>query len=368
MNRLIFSMIIMRLLNFIQLLLLMTTKPSSSFMPCFVRNNAAESKAFSILWGTTSSSSSSSSSVPAATATTTTTTTTATLSRIEAAQLIQQQLLPQSDYGARVTMGRNELFKSTTGSNDDDDAVVLSGNDPLLSFSYGEFPLSSLDFVLDQALEILAAASNDNPSRPCPGTDAGTLNMLDLGSGCGRLCLYLALTRGPHWQVHGIEVSNAFHRQALQAQQKAVDLGWLSVVMSNEETDDDDDEDSTHHPREQQKQQMYSSRLVLHHGLVEDFPQVLAQSHVIFCYSTAFTTCSSFRPDIGAMILSPMWTNLLTKHCQSNCIVITTDRALDPDAGWKLLRRIDHVPNPEVMDSTVFIQQKIQYCTERTRE
>ena len=48
---------------------------------------------------------------------------------------------------------------------------------------------------------------------------------------------------------------------------------------------------------------------------------------------------------------------LRSMHTQTHrtSIAITTDKALDPSYGWKIIDRIENVPNPEVLDSTGFI-------------
>ena len=55
------------------------------------------------------------------------------------------------------------------------------------------------------------------------------------------------------------------------------------------------------------------------------------------------------------MNLDRQWSELLANSCRKGCVVITTDRALDPQHGWELLDRLD-VDNREVMGSTGYIQ------------
>lgn len=80
---------------------------------------------------------------------------------------------------------------------------------------------------------------------------------------------------------------------------------------------------------------------------------VLATADMIFAYSTAFPA-KRFCPDLGALLLDPVWTHSLSNACQDGCVAITTDRALDPAFGWELLERID-VENREVFGSTGYI-------------
>ena len=54
------------------------------------------------------------------------------------------------------------------------------------------------------------------------------------------------------------------------------------------------------------------------------------------------------------MILSSKWSSTLASTCPEGCVAITTDRALDPDYGWKLLDRME-VENPSVWGSVGYI-------------
>jgi hypothetical protein len=237
-------------------------------------------------------------------------------SRQEAATLVDEKLLPKADYGKRICLGKTIL-------GGDNNKVVLK-DDPLTAFTYGEFPLSSLDTLLDKALEHVDPTPRNEPMR-----------VIDLGSGCARLCFYLALSR-PSWEVHGIEALGVLHEESKRAEQVGLENGWFQSVNSSSEA--------------------VPSSLCLHHGLAEEFSAVFQNAHLIFMYSTAMES-QTFLPEVGAMILSRYWNELLTNHCQRGCVVVTTDRALDPAYGWKLLDRFD-VPNPEVFGSTGFIQIK----------
>jgi hypothetical protein len=71
----------------------------------------------------------------------------------------------------------------------------------------------------------------------------------------------------------------------------------------------------------------------------------------LFAYSTVWET-SRFDPVLGALILSSKWSNTLASACSNGCVAITTDCALDPNDGWKLVEvdRIE-VENPSVWGS-----------------
>lgn len=94
--------------------------------------------------------------------------------------------------------------------------------------------------------------------------------------------------------------------------------------------------------------------LALYHGAAQDLKDILGQMDLIFAYSTVWKTCG-FSEKLGAMILDQEWSELLASSCRPGCVVITTDRALDPHFGWELVQRLD-VANREVMGSTGYIQ------------
>jgi hypothetical protein len=223
--------------------------------------------------------------------------------RNNAAINLQEHILPAGEYARRTGLGRQ-----AQGVMADDD-LAIPGQDERLFQTYGEFPLDSLDTLLDRALQ---HRQQQDENRP--------LTVIDLGSGCGRLVLYMALTR-PTWNVHGIELSSILHREALEAHERAIAGGWLQTANS----------------------------LEFHCGAASQFPDLLRQADLIFCYSTAFES-SGFSPETGTMVLGPEWNELLTVNRKG--IIITTDKSLD--SRWRIIDRLD-VPNPEVFESTGFI-------------
>lgn len=111
------------------------------------------------------------------------------LRREEAQAFLDDQLLPKQEYGERVGWGRD-----AQGLGSDDDATPLEPlrpDDPRLSQTYAEFPLSSMDALLDLGMEYLPERKNKQRK----------ISMVDLGSGCGRLVFYSAMTRGSNDQV-----------------------------------------------------------------------------------------------------------------------------------------------------------------------
>ena len=239
--------------------------------------------------------------------------------RQEAAELVDTQLLPSSEYGRRTRLSRPTPSKNQQSYN----SRALTANDPSTAFTYGEFPLTSLDDLLDDAVSYVQIENKH-------------FRVVDIGSGCGRLCLYLALSRPSDWDIHGIECKEALHKEATRAAQVAVDQGWLASW----------DEDGAS-----------SSLLHFHHGMVADLAStVLGSADLLFIYATALPS-GPFLPDpVQGVSLSREWHEWLG-HCRPGSVVITTDRALDPAEGWDLLKRWDDVPNPEVLGSTVFVQR-----------
>lgn len=246
-------------------------------------------------------------------------------SRHESAVIVDTHLLPQTQYGERTRLG-GEIFREKYKGR------AVRADDPLTCFTYGEFPLNSLDTLLDIASDHVVESKKEEED----GDTEPALRFLDLGSGCGRLCLYLALSR-ESWEVQGIEYIDTLHEEARRAGEVAVNKGWIV-------------EDNPASPPVRT-----STTLQLHHGLAEDFPSVLEQADIIFMYSTAMKS-GPFMPAIQGLLLSRDWNELLTRHCRHGCVVVTTDRALDPEQGWVQLDRID-VPNPELYGSTGFIQR-----------
>jgi hypothetical protein len=243
------------------------------------------------------------------------------LSREQAVQVLDRDVLPATDYGKRIKVGR-DAQGIVVGQ-------AISSLDPVLAKTYGEFPLESFDILMDAAITHL------------PQTNGKSVQFVDVGSGCGRLCFYTALTRGDAssskpWKVHGIEIYDLLHQEATRARDAAFEKGWLQEAQGDDDT-------------------AVVNSLSLHLGPAEDFSEsILKHADLIFAYSTTWTN-SGFSPTVSAMILSDEWNRLFSESCKPGCVVVTTDRALDPRYGWKVLDRLD-VANPEVFESTGFVQ------------
>jgi SAM-dependent methyltransferase len=266
--------------------------------------------------------------------------------------MLDTLVLPFSDKGTRIQLSSTVPCINTTTSHRLEN--VLTSKDPLLYDTYGEFPLSSLDILLDRVVELRDTSSTggSNLYEGQPSSRYRKLRVIDLGSGCGRLALYMALTR-PDWHVIGIEQSFSLHQEAVHAVKRTIRLGQLQEFESTDLC---------------YSTQRSHSELKLIHGCASNWIHLIHSADIIFCYSTAFES-SNFSESISALLLSNEWNDIVTPRrtthemvCQSNSVdgapvwCITTDKALDPKRGWMVVDRID-VCNPEVFESTGYIQR-----------
>ena len=236
--------------------------------------------------------------------------------------------------------------------------------------------------------------------------------MVDLGSGCGRLVFYAALTRGEGWDVHGIEIGTRLHSLAVRSLRRGVDRGWFEhaeVATATDDAadgdDDDDYDDDVDDERERatggnddddaSRRRGGGGTIAFHNGnaLSEEDPyfahtrrsssssssttttaggdesssspstssfdsirSLLSRTDLLFAYSTVWETSKvrPFDPELGAMVLSSKWSSTLASTCKEGCVAITTDRVLDPNDGWKLMDRME-VDNPSVWGSVGYI-------------
>lgn len=271
---------------------------------------------------------------PTPTPTPTTATTTPTSSRVfsrrfsraEAQWIVDQQLMPQQEYSERIGWGRD-----AQGLNNN--PGPLNPNDPRLSMTYAEFPLSSMDALVDLGFTFL-------PHHKKLKGDSNTISkrnpvsMVDIGSGCGRLVFYSAMTRGSEdqaWDIQGVEVAKLLHEKGLGFVQDGLSRKVFSVDPTAAN----------------------SNSLTLHHGAASEYVDLFKQADLVFAYSTAFSA-TSFSPELGALIMDPEWSEFLGEACSPGCVAITTDRALDPACGWELVDRRE-VENPDVFGTTGFV-------------
>ena len=240
----------------------------------------------------------------------------------ESIHIIENVLYPESEYKRRMAIGKDAQFGEESSV-----TTVFEANDPRLSLTYHEFPLQSLDSLLTLAIETFETKNGREPTV-----------LVDLGSGCGRLVLYPALASAESdcdvsWQeVHGIEISSLMHNDAVNVVRNGAEQNIFSPPS-------DDDSNLI--------------QIYLHQAPASEMKDILSQADIIFCYSTVFDS-KGFNVDIGAMILAKEWSQLLADSCKSGAVVITTDRALNPDNEWSL-KHILEVENPSLLGSTGYI-------------
>jgi hypothetical protein len=271
--------------------------------------------------------------------------------RDDASQIIDTALYPTNKYNERTRVARDAQFSVTNpliivddSYSANADARIISAADPRLTFTYDEFPMQSMDELVDLAIQEFKLHHSNNGG----GDNIKPKTFVDLGSGCGRLVLYAALADNPiAWEtVHGIELSQGLHDIGLKAIDVGIEQG--NFLQSTTSTAAGYETTTT-------TSAATSTGIQLHRGLASDCANILSQADVVFIYSTVLET-TGFNVDLGAMVLSEEWSLMLAQACKDDCIVITTDRALDPQHGWDLLHRRD-VANPKLLGTTGYISK-----------
>lgn len=280
--------------------------------------------------------------------------------RAIARDMVNQILCPPAEERERDIAG--------TEAYDDDNndcrvsTRLMTNDDPRGEYTYGEFPFSSFDQLIDRGLDFVAAPNDGDRRRRRKHT------MVDLGSGCGRLVLYAALTRGgsstddaetTQWDVHGIEIGMKLHSLAVRSLQRGIDHGMFSRDNSDVTRYNGGriigfhNGNVLHQDSIGSPSSSTSSSPTFSSSSINSIRLQLSQTNLLFAYSTVWET-SRFDPELGAMILSSKWSNKLASACSDGCVAITTDRALDPNDGWKLVDRLE-VENPCVWGSVGYI-------------
>ena len=264
-----------------------------------------------------------------------------------AADIINQVLYPPSEYKKRMNVGKDAQF-GTSDKNQEGVALAIDANDPRLSLTYHEFPLESMDELLDLAIGLYEDRNHGCKPRV----------LVDLGSGCGRLVLYAALASmsehdngngndndiAPKWkQVHGIEIGSEMHEYAVDIMSRGVDEGYLHNNLPV--VDEEDASSST--------TATTTTNISFHQGAASELTHILSQADIVFCYSTVFDA-EGFNVDMGAMVLAKEWSQMLANVCREGAVVVTTDKALNPEHGWVLKHAVE-VANPSLLGSTGYI-------------
>lgn len=344
--------------------------------------------------------------------------------RAEARQMVSETLCPPNEERDRDIAGI-EAYANTNNDGSGDAAAagrggrgveVITNDDPRGEYTYGEFPFESFDMLVDRALDYvslprLGKDDDDTNDQRLMEEEEGYYasnhhrhrqygTMVDLGSGCGRLVFYAALTRGGGggetekatatttpaasccWNVHGVEIGTQLHSLAINSLQRGIDRGWFESTdndndISEESVDDGSSsssptmafhngnallvEDPYFTPPKSSNSNNNSSNRDSHKTPDEAEPykpiqSLLANTNLLFAYSTVYETnkIQPFHPELGAMILAPKWSQTLSQLCQNGCVAVTTDRALDPKDGWRLVDRME-VENPSVWGSVGYI-------------
>ncbi len=269
----------------------------------------------------------------------------------EAISIIDNILFPINQYKQRLRIARDAQFKELSGSEGGGAGLnkVLSASDPILSFTYDEFPPLSMDQLLDIAIDEYIHLHN--------GLQPNVL--VDLGSGCGRLVLHAALCKergtnnsdyrdcqdknvvDPDFlfkHVHGIEISEELYNIGIYSLEIGTKEGYF--VQSND--NDMNNYNDNNNPSVQ-----------LHLGAADKMANILNQADIIFSYSTVFPT-KGFDEELGAMILADEWSKMLADKCKRGCVVVTTDRALNPSYGWQLKQSLS-VENPKLFGTIGYV-------------
>lgn len=259
--------------------------------------------------------------------------------RPTAQQVVTSILCPPNEERSRNNAGM-EAFGEDRHSN-----KVITNDDPRNEYTYDEFPFESFDLLVDRAIDYVDTDQQQHEE------DGRNRNMLDLGSGSGRLVLYAGLTRSG-WDVTGIEIGKQLHSLAVNSLQRGINEDLLKPAIAHDAS-------------------TANSIISFYNGNAlggedpyfqdtesddETIQSILSEANLLFAYSTVWETDSSqsFNPELQAMVLSSKWSKSLASVCQNGVVAVTTDRVLNPDDGWKLLDRMD-VDNPSVWGSVGYI-------------
>lgn len=261
-----------------------------------------------------------------------------TIDRPTAQQIVNNILCPPNEERSRTNAGM-EAFGSDTNSQ------VITNDDPRNEYTYGEFPFDSFDLLIDLAASHVVDEETTT-------TTTTRKQMIDVGSGCGRLPLYAGLTRSD-WDVTGIEIGHQLHSLAVGSLQRGINEDLFRPIIDDTTASVDEAQISFYNGNVLPGIDPYFQNTQSDNDTVQS---ILSQANLLFAYSTAWETDSdqSFNPELGAMVLSSKWSQTLASTCQNGVVAVTTDRVLNPEHGWKLLDRMD-VDNPSVWGSVGYI-------------
>ena len=260
--------------------------------------------------------------------------------RDRATDITENHLYPQHEYTERVIAGGK--------AQGIDPGTIVSASDARNSLTYGEFPLKSFDILVDLATKIWSEQNDVHEEK-------GAHTMIDLGSGCGRLVLYAGLSRA-RWNIHGIEISNILHCFAEDSlkrgyQKKFFEVNTVirkgdNILASQNNIDNVKESNMT-------ATSLSKSYVKFHLGPADEQEHILKKADLIFAYSTVWET-KGFSNEVGGMVLDDSWSKLLANSCSPGCVVVTTDRLLDPTYGWVLKEKVE-VENDDLAGSVGYI-------------
>lgn len=261
--------------------------------------------------------------------------------RQTAQQVVTNTLCPPNEERSRNNAGM-EAF------GEDRNSKVITNDDPRNEYTYGEFPFDSFDLLVDRAIEYVDTDQQQH------GEDSTNRNMLDLGSGCGRLVLYAGLTNRSGWDITGIEIGKQLHSLAVNSLQRGINEDLLKPAIAHDaSTANSNSKISFYNGNALGGEDPYFQDTASDDETIQS---ILSEASLLFAYSTVWETDSSqpFNPELQAMVLSSKWSKSLAAVCQNGVVAVTTDRVLNPEDGWKLLDRMD-VDNPSVWGSVGYI-------------
>ena len=184
--------------------------------------------------------------------------------------------------------------------------------------------------------------------------------------------------------VNGVEIGKQLHSLAVNSLQRGVECGLFRQFTSvpsactdtssydnfaNNFNQHDDNDDDTSLPLLSHIEFLHGNALVERptrhdnnistsnsHTVNTSIESLLSRANILFAYSTVFetNTITPYNPQLQAMILAPKWSRTLAQLCPRGCVAITTDRALNPEDGWRFLDRIE-VENLDVWGSVGYI-------------
>jgi hypothetical protein len=140
------------------------------------------------------------------------------------------------------------------------------------------------------------------------------LKVIDIGSGCGRLVLYMAMKRSIQYhEIIGIEQMECYYNESIVATKRLLQHfdknGHKTINRNNDGTPDQLQADST----------TSTTSIALYCGYASNYLCQIHSADIVICYSIAFLS-SYFSEAISALILCNEWNTILTPTTQTQPI------------------------------------------------